>query len=102
MTKVNTHGLFLKGIRVASGNTCVYGFNDGRYNELFYDLSTGEVWTVFHSSLGQNSWTDYHDNDTLKICNTTSHMSMQEIADRIYNELKMAGRYDDAIKIERR
>lgn len=46
------------------------------------------VWTVFQCSLGHNSWTEYHDENIVKICNTDEHMTMQEIADCIYNHIK--------------
>lgn len=80
---LNTHGLKIKGLKKASGETVDYGFNDGRYDEVFYDRSTGEVWTVFQCSLGQNWWTKYPDPSIIKICNATRHMTMQELADKI-------------------
>lgn len=81
MKKVNTHGLKMVGLKMASGNTgCT---TPNAYDELFYNRSTGEVWTVFQCSIGHNSWTVYHDPSIIKIGETSEHMTMQEIADLI-------------------
>lgn len=84
---INKHGLKIKGLKKVSGETLDYSCNSGKYDEIFYDKSTGEVWTVFQCSLGQNSWTEYHDPDVVKICNSTTHLTMQTIADLIYKKL---------------
>lgn len=84
MAKVNKHGMKMVGLKKASGETQNYGYYSGMYVEIFYDKADGEVWGVFQYSLGQNSWTEYHDSSIVKICNTSSHMTMQEIADAIY------------------
>lgn len=88
MSKVNTYGLTINGLKKTSGYTEDYGYYSGRYVEIFYDRSTGEVWGNFQYSLGQNSWTEYHDPDVVKICNTSRHMTMQEIADEINRVLQ--------------
>ena len=88
MARVNTYGLTIKGLKKASGYTEDYGYYSGRYVEIFYDRSTGEVWGNFQISLGQNSWTEYHDPAVVKICNTSRHMTMQEIADEIQRVLQ--------------
>lgn len=87
MRTINTYGLKIKGLKKASGNTLNYGYYSGFYNEVFYDRATGEVWTVFQYSLGQNTWTKYHDPNVIKICNASNHMTMQEIADCIYDRI---------------
>lgn len=84
MAKVNIHGLKMIGLKKASGNTENFGYRSaGLYHEVFYNKKTGEVWTVFQCSLGYNSWTEYHDTNIVKICDTDRHMTMQEIADLI-------------------
>lgn len=88
MAKVNTYGLTIKGLKKTSGFTKDYGYYSGMYVEIFYDRSTGEVWGIFQYSLGQNTWSEYHDPDILKICNTSRHMTMQEIADEIQRVLQ--------------
>lgn len=84
---IDTHGLKMTGLKKASGETRNYGFYSPEYNEIFYDRATGEVWTVYQHSLGHNSWTEYHDPNVIKICNTSQHLTMQEIADGISNKL---------------
>ncbi len=81
---INKYGLKMIGLKKASGSTSDTGYYSGMYNEIFYDKSTGETWTVFQVSLGQNSWTEYNDPDIIKICNASEHMTMQDIADKIY------------------
>ena len=87
MRAINTHSLKIKGLRKASGSTEDYGFYSGRYNEVFFNRLTGEVWTVFQFSLGQNSWTEYDDPNVIRICNATRHLTMQELADMIAERL---------------
>lgn len=86
--KLDRHGLKMAGIKAASGETCDYGYLSDRYVEIFYDRATGEVWTVFQCSLGQNMWSEYNDPDVIKICNTDMHMTMQEIADAIARKVR--------------
>lgn len=93
MAKVDTHGLKIKGLRKASGETCNYGECSGMYDEIFYDRATGEVWTVFQCSLGQQWWTRYHDENVLKVGNTQRHMTMQEIADAVYEAVAESTHY---------
>lgn len=84
---INTHGLKMVGLKKASGSTENYGYYSPAYNELFYDKSDGKVWTVYQYSIGHNWYTVYHDDNIIKICNTSSHMTMQQIADAIYNTI---------------
>ena len=80
---INTYGRKISGLKKASGATQNYGHFSGHYVEIFYDRSTGEGWTNEQYSLGQNTWTEYHDKDICKICNASRHMTMQQIADAI-------------------
>lgn len=99
--KLNTHGLKMKGIRAASGDTQDYGYYSPSYIEIFYDRSTGEIWTKYQHSLGHNWWTQYDDPDVIKICNASEHLTMQQIADLIAERVAMlpapwSGEYYDA------
>ena len=87
---INTHGIKMRGLKEASGYTQNYGPYSGSYVEIFYDKSNGDVWGVFQHSLGQNSWTVYHDPDVIKVCTTSRHMTMQQIADCIRDRLQDA------------
>lgn len=80
---MDKHGLDIKGIRKACGETKDYGDFSGKYVEIFYDAKSGEVWTRFQYSLGRNSWTEYRDPNIIKVCNTSRYMKMQEICDKI-------------------
>lgn len=61
--------------------------NHAKYVELFFDRATGEVWTNYQYSLGQNSWTEYDKKDVVKVCNLSEPTTMQQIADRIKERL---------------
>lgn len=89
MAKVNKHGMKINGLKAASGYTENYSHYSGSYVELFYDKSSGDVWGKFQHSLGQNSWTDYHDPDVIKVCTTSRHMTMQQIADAIFDRVNV-------------
>ena len=84
MKKVNKHGLKMRGLKSASGDTRNYG--RGCYIQINYNTRTGEVLTDYHCSLGGNSWTEYRDAAIITIRNTSRHMTMQEIADTIADE----------------
>lgn len=84
--KINKHGLKMRGLKSASGDTKDYGRNC--YIQISYNIRTGEVLTDYHCSIGGNSWTEYRDSDIITIRNTNRHMTMQEIADAIAQELE--------------
>lgn len=78
-----------KGIKKASGETVNWSPRSGGYTEVFYDMDADEVWTVDQISIGQNSWTEYHDPAIIKICNTTCHMTMKQIKEAIESAIQM-------------
>lgn len=83
MEKVNTHGLKINGLEAASSETRSYP--DGKfYTELFYNLSTGEVFANHHRSLGRLTKAVFDDPAIIKVRCCWRHLSMQEIADAIY------------------
>lgn len=83
MKKINKHGLKMRGLKAASGETRDYGYYSGHYVQISYDTDTGDVLTDYHYSLGQNSWTRYHDPAIITVATTADHMTMQAIADAI-------------------
>lgn len=86
---LNTYSMKMTGLKAASGDTKgLSGYYSGEYVELFYDRSTGEVWTVYQCSLGQNWWTEYHDSEVIKIGNISSPKTMQELANLIHNRVE--------------
>lgn len=87
--KIDKHNLPMHGLRKASGETKdLAGYYSGHYVQISYDIQTGDVITDYHYSLGQNSWTKYHDANIITICNASEPMTMQEIADAIANKIK--------------
>ena len=80
--------MIIKGLKKTSGMTRDFGPYSGHYIEIFFDRKTCEVWGVWQYSLGHNTWTEYHDPNVIKICNTDHHMKMVEIAEAISECLK--------------
>lgn len=83
MATINTHGIDIKGLKAASGDTWDAGYYSGWYFELFFDRSAGKVWAVKHYDWGHSWYKTYHDPDIIKVATTSEHMTMQEIADAI-------------------
>ncbi len=86
---INKYGMKMNGLRAASGNTINWTPRSGGYTQISYDRATGEVLTNDHVSLGYNSWTEYHDTAIIHVCNTSKHMTMQQIADAIADRVAM-------------
>lgn len=82
--KVDTHGLRIKGLRKASGETDCANPRYGGYTEIFWNQRTGKVLTTYQVSFGHNSWTVFDNPDIVKVCNADAHMTMQQIADAIW------------------
>ena len=51
---VNTFGLKMDGLRTAAMSTDDYGWRGLHYNELFYNMRTGKVWTVHQVCVNHN------------------------------------------------
>lgn len=77
---LNTYNLKMVGIKKASSETVDWTTRSGGHTEVFYNMETGEVWTV--DQIG-NSWTQYRNSAIIKVADTTKHMTMQEIATHI-------------------
>lgn len=89
MKKIEKHGVQMHGLRkVAGASKGLGGYYAGAYLEVFYDLSTGQVWGKYQYSLGANTWTVYNDPDVIRIGNIYEPCTMQGIADMIRNELE--------------
>ena len=86
MKKVDTYGLKINGLRKVCGETNLpRGYWDGFYMEIFYDKSTGALWTDEHVS--HNNYSLYKDEDVVKITNAYSHMTMQRIANAVRDRM---------------
>lgn len=78
----------IKGLKKVAGESkCLQGYYSGRYLQLNYDRKTGEIWTDEHISLGQNSWTEYHDSNILVCGNICKPVTMQEIRQMVENAI---------------
>lgn len=82
-----------RSLQEASRYTENFPVSEGKYVQIDFDRNTGEVLTSFHVSLGQNSWTEYHDPDVIHICTTHRHMSTKAIERKIKKELELLERY---------
>lgn len=79
MANVNKHGLTIKGLRKASGET---GACPGTsYVSIYYSRADGTVLVKYHYT--NNEYTVYHDANIILVCNTRVHMTMQAIADNV-------------------
>lgn len=88
--ETDRHGMTMKGLRKAAGATKgLTGYYSGHYVQISFDRGVGEVLISEHCSFGQNSWTQYHDPEVITVCNASAPMTMQEIADRIAETVRM-------------
>lgn len=61
----------------------IAGFSHGEYMEVFYDKASGNVWTVLQASFGENSWTEYDDENIIKVGNFSKPITQKELAAEI-------------------
>ena len=81
---LNTYGIKMVGLKKASGAT----INSTRgYSQLSYDKVSGEVIETWHVGNPMTSWSEFRDRDIIHVCNTSVHMTMQQIADAICRAL---------------
>ena len=81
---LNTHNIKMLGLKRASGETVNYG-NTGWHTQISYDTEAGDIYTNDHCG---ESWSEYPP-EVITVCHTTRHMTMQEIADAIYDAVAM-------------
>lgn len=89
---VNTFGLKMDGLRTAAMSTDDYGWRGLHYNELFYNMRTGKVWTVHQVCVNHIACTEYNNPSIVKIGNLTDRLSEQQMAVKIYRGLLKSGR----------
>ena len=82
----------MKGLRkVCSETKLLPDYYSGKYLELFYDAQNNKVFTVYHYSLGQNSWTVFHDSSIIPCGNIDSPKTQEEIREIIAETLERRG-----------
>lgn len=91
--KINTHGIKMIDLEKASNETRHRPNWAGSRYDIYYDKSTGEVWTRFFTN--ENEWAVYHDKDVVKVCSTGRYLTPQKIADAIAYELEMEERWGE-------
>ena len=90
MAAINKHGHKMVGLKAASSETKgLGGYYSPEYVEMFYNRNTGEIRAKYQYSLGHNTFTVIDDDDTIRLGNVCSPMTMQEIADMIGQRLSM-------------
>lgn len=81
---VNKYGIKMVNLRKISGNTVN---NPTGYSQISYDRSTGDLLESWHAGSSMTSWTEYGDPDVIHVCNTSLHMTMQQLADAVRDSL---------------
>ena len=91
MKKVNMHGLKINGLKKAAKDSA----NGSRYYNLHmqinYDSDTGEVWAS--GPMTEGDYITFDDPAIFPVRETRVHMTMQEIADAIYEAVCGMQRY---------
>ncbi len=78
---LNTYGIKMIGLRKTSGATIN---SSNGYSQISYDKATGELLESWHVGSPMDSWAEYHDHDVIHVCNTSRHMTMQQLADAVH------------------
>lgn len=81
MKSINTHGLTIQGLRAVCGQTTDWPCGSGCHTDVYYNRATGELWA---SDQVGSTWTQYDDPDIIRVCSTANHMTMQQLADLVY------------------
>lgn len=84
---INTHGRNINQETLANASNATKGLGSraGEYAEIFYDKSTGAVWSKYHWD--REEWTVYHDDDVTKVGIAVRYKTQQQIADMIARAL---------------
>lgn len=82
--KINKHGIKMTNLKKISGETIN---NPNGYSQISYDRSTGELLETWHYGNNQSNWTEYHDPDIIHVCDTSRHMTMQQLANAVWDAL---------------
>lgn len=83
-----------KGIKKAAGETKdLQGYYSGHYIQVNYDIENDEVLTTYHYSLGQNSFTRYHDKGIIFVGFFSEPTTMSEIKQMIDEKVEFRSRY---------
>jgi len=82
--KLNTHGLIMRGLKAAAGETrALAGNMPGAYIQISYDRADGFVLSNYHVSFGHNSWAQYRAASVVHVVDLDEPATMQQISDAI-------------------
>lgn len=81
---INKHGIKMTNLKDISRRTVN---NAAGYSQISYDRSTGELLETWHAGSNMTSWTEYHDPSIIHVCDTSRHMTMQQLADAVRDKL---------------
>ncbi len=86
-----TNTFKIKGLKKIAGESkSLRGYYSGQYLQVNYNRTTGEAWTDWHCSFGQNSWSQYHDINIINCGNISNPMTMAQIREMIEGALAYA------------
>lgn len=81
MTKVNTYGMKMHGLKAAAGVTRGVCPSNRHYVQISYNEATGDIYADWHVDC--NSWTNYYNAAIFDVTYTPRPLTMQQIADAI-------------------
>lgn len=61
--------------------------HNGYYVEVLYDMEKDEVYCHTHVSLGDNSWTEYHDDNVIRIGNFRKKVTKARLKELIEEKI---------------
>lgn len=85
---LNKHNMKIIGVKEACGQMEDWLPRSGGYNQLSYNLLTGELYVNHHISLGKNNWTNFHDQSIINLGFFESKLTMQEVCDLVYTKVQ--------------
>jgi hypothetical protein len=81
------HGLKMAGLKEASGQTISFGNYSGVHYRISYDIWNGEI-CVDRLSSKYSAVENDEVSDLITVGDVKTHLSMQQIADMVYNGVK--------------
>ncbi len=93
---INKHGLRMNGLKAVAGNTKAFAKDydpSTSHYDIYYDLKTGEVTSKlictrdeYRAWMNKRGHVDHVDPELMKVASVNYPLTMQEIADMIYDE----------------
>lgn len=74
-----------------------YDRRNGYYVEVLYDMEKDEVYNHVHVSLGHNNWTEYHDDNVIRIGNFAQKVTKAQLKELIEEKIAWDERVNQEI-----